>query len=164
MLNIPLLCFALANPISASADCSSFPIDVFINGIDPRFNLSYADAAQSLQNSIDYINQNVGRVVFRFAENGVPITFEWNDTSAATQTVRQNDEVLKKMQLQINELKSRMSIMTAKHEPVEAINQLVVQINQQVSSYNTAVATQNNIRSQLNSETLGMFTEYPPMH
>ncbi len=158
LLKTLLIFCALAKSISASADgCTSFPIHVFINGIDPRFNLSYQEAAQSLQTGIDDINQNVGRVIVAFGGNDIPVTFEWNDTSVTTATIRQNDDALKTMQLKIDALKSRLANMTDQHEPAEAFNDLQAQLNQQVSNYDTVVIVQNNLRAQLNNEVLGMF-------
>jgi predicted Zn-dependent protease len=62
------------------------------------------------------------------------------------------------MQLQIDELKSRLSNMPDRHESADAINDLQAQINQQVSNYNSAVIMQNNLRSPLSNETLGLFS------
>jgi hypothetical protein len=144
--------------MSANAECTAFPVDVFINGVDPRFNISYNDAASLLQTSIDNFNQNVGRVMLRQNTNGVPVTFDWNDTSVVVSNIRQNEEQLQQTLSKINVLKQQITNMIAKHESMDTIRPVVDQFNQMVSFYNNGTLNVSNIRAQTNNETLGTFS------
>ena len=153
-----LLIFALLIPTVTHADCTSFPIEVFVNGIDPRFNLSYESAVQDLQNSIDNVNSSIGRYLIKQSSNGIPVTFEWNDTSAKAQAIGQIENALNKLQEDINTLKYQVATMTARNLPQTEINAVINQLNQQINNYNEDAAAISNFRAQTTNEALGSFS------
>ena len=146
-----LAILALACSFSAFADCTAFPVDVSVSSIDPRFNLSPAEAVQTVQASVDYINQNTGRLLVRQADNGVPISFEWNDISAANLKLKQFQDEMKSLLAQINALKQQVA-----NNPSN--NQTRAQLDELINRYNQELATSNNIRMALTTESLGTFS------
>lgn len=142
---------ALACSFSALADCTAFPVDVFVSSIDPRFNLSPAEAVQTVQASVDYINQNTGRLLVRQANNGVPVSFEWNDISAANLKLKQFQDDMKSLLARINALKQQLA-----NNPSDT--QVHAQLDELINRYNQELTISNNIRRALNTESLGSFS------